>query len=44
MENVLFKRHDEKGNPYWTETRISAYKRYLHTIKPINDLLEYLDK
>ena len=40
---MLFKRYDEKGNPYWVETRVSAHKRYLHTIKPIEDLLKYLE-
>lgn len=40
---MLLKRYDEKGNPYWSETRVSAYKRYLHTIKPIEELLKYIE-
>jgi len=40
---MLFKRYDEKGKPYWAETRVSAYKRYLHTIKPIEELIKYLE-
>ena len=42
-DTVLFKRYDEGGNPYWRMTRVDAYKRYIRTIKPLNDLLESLE-
>lgn len=41
-DTVLFKRYDEADNPYWCMTRVNAYKRYTRTIKPLNDLLNYL--
>lgn len=42
-ETVLFKRYDEGGKPYWCMTRVQAYKRYIHTIKPLNDFLKSLE-
>ena len=32
-----------KRNGVWCMTRLQARLRYLHTIKPIEDLLKYLD-
>ena len=42
-DTVLFKRYDEAGNVYWCATRVNLYKRYVHTIKPLNDLLRSME-
>lgn len=39
---VLIK--DEKSPTGYRMTKLQAHKRYLHTIKPIEDLLKYLDE
>lgn len=39
MENVLLKKDNQ-----WVMTRVDAYKRYIHTIKPIEDLLNWLEE
>ena len=43
QQSVLFKRYDEAGKSYWCMTRVAAYYRYIHTIKPLNDLLKSLN-
>lgn len=44
MEDVvLLKGYDTKGKPRWCMTRLAAYYRYKHTIKPLEDLLKCLD-
>ena len=40
----LHQREDEGGNKYYCMTRVAAYKRYIHTIKPLNDFLRSLEK
>lgn len=41
MENVLIK--DSKSPTGYRMTRVAAYKRYKNTIKPLDDLIKYLD-
>ena len=38
-KNVVLKR-----NNHYVMTRVNAYKRYIHTIKPLNDLIKILDQ
>ena len=43
MKDVVFKRYDEAGKPYYVATRVNLYKRYIRTIKPLNDLLKSME-
>ena len=43
MKDVVFKRYDEAGKPYYVATRVNLYKRYTRTIKPLNDLLKSME-
>ena len=41
-ERVLLKEQDAAGKTYYRMTRVDAYKRYVLTIKPLDDLLKSL--
>ena len=41
--HYLHQRTDEAGHIYYCMTRVAAYKRYIHTIKPLDDLLKSLE-
>ena len=41
-ERVLLKEQDAAGKTYYRMTRVDAYKRYVLTIKPLNDFLRSL--
>ena len=43
MKDVVFKRYDEAGKPYYVATRVNLYKRYTRTIKPLNELLKSME-
>ena len=42
--HYLHQRTDEAGHIYYCMTRVAAYYRYIHTIKPLDDLLKSLEE